>query len=529
MNDALLNAAASDETLPGGVGVLEHLTGPSRGHRTWLNVQSIDVALTPSRLVHATETRDGRGPDGLIARFQRVGGTFEIRAAAGKSVWVNGEVVSERRLVSGDMIELGNEGPLSRFRFFRDDASSGHTVTDILSDAGAYLRSSRQPGYRRVWRAVATVARRLTRETSLLFRSGVIVALILFGFVLYQQNEMSARLEAQIETGAERLERVAVALGRAQRDALTPEDLHLISQELAGRLAANTDRLAELERRSTASARVIAEAAPSVGFIQTAFGFRDRASGRMLLHALDADGNMIVNRRGQPALTLDGDGPVAEVQVTGTGFALAGFGVLLTNRHVALPWENDSDVEVMALQGLEPVGLKTVVYFPGRAEPIPVGLRLASENADLAILEPSGSGWPEHGLILAEDSPEIGSAVIVMGFPTGLRAMLAQSGDKFIAALEDNPGVDFWSVAGLLAEQNLIAPLSTRGIVGQVSEATVIYDAETTYGGSGGPVLDDQGRVVAVNAAILQDYGGSNIGVPVSETWALLRAAGLAE
>lgn len=67
----------------GGIGVLEHLTGPSRGRVTWLSAQSTDVALTPARLVYATETRTRRGPGGLVARFQRAGSTFDVRYRKG--------------------------------------------------------------------------------------------------------------------------------------------------------------------------------------------------------------------------------------------------------------------------------------------------------------------------------------------------------------------------------------------------------------------------------------------------------------
>ena len=68
---------------------------------------------------------------------------------------------------------------------------------------------------------------------------------------------------------------------------------------------------------------------------------------------------------------------------------------------------------------------------------------------------------------------------------------------------------------------------TSRGIVGQVSQATSVYDAETALGGSGGPVLDISGAVVAVNAAILPKYGGSNLGVPVAWVRALLAEASL--
>jgi len=81
----------------------------------------------------------------------------------------------------------------------------------------------------------------------------------------------------------------------------------------------------------------------------------------------------------------------------------------------------------------------------------------------------------------------------------------------------------FWSVAAKLAEKSLIVPLVSRGIVGKASETAIVYDAETTSGGSGGPVLDTDGAVVAVNAAIIPEYGGANMGVPASKVRKLLR------
>ena len=87
----------------------------------------------------------------------------------------------------------------------------------------------------------------------------------------------------------------------------------------------------------------------------------------------------------------------------------------------------------------------------------------------------------------------------------------------FVEELQKTENTGFWSVAARLAEADQIAPLASRGIVGQVTPATIVYDAETTHGGSGGPVLDINGSVVAVNAAILPEYGGSNLGVPVAK------------
>ena len=40
-------------------------------------------------------------------------------------------------------------------------------------------------------------------------------------------------------------------------------------------------------------------------------------------------------------------------------------------------------------------------------------------------------------------------------------------------------------------------------------------DAATTSGGSGGPLFNRNGNVIGVNFAILNDFGGSNLAVPV--------------
>jgi S1-C subfamily serine protease len=84
---------------------------------------------------------------------------------------------------------------------------------------------------------------------------------------------------------------------------------------------------------------------------------------------------------------------------------------------------------------------------------------------------------------------------------------------------------DFWAVVEELSKAGFIRPLATRGIVGQVTPSTVAYDAETTRGGSGGPVLSLDGEVVAVTFAILAEFGGSNLGVPAMEVSKLLAEA----
>jgi S1-C subfamily serine protease len=247
----------------------------------------------------------------------------------------------------------------------------------------------------------------------------------------------------------------------------------------------------------------------------------------MLRYQIDADGKPLFSLRGQPILTLEGEGEIARREFTGTAFLVNSRGALLTNRHVALPWEDDTSLEALMAQGMEPVITRFRGYVPGNENAFPVELLKASESADLALLTCSEVIDDLPYLKLSERLPQAGDEVIVMGYPTGLRAMLAQTGDDFLAELQQDESLDFWDVAERLSKARFIRPLASRGIVGQLSAATVVYDADTTHGGSGGPVLDINGEAIAINTAIIPEYGGSNFGLPVAHARSLLVDAGI--
>lgn len=507
--------------------VLEHLTGPSRGTVTWLGGRALDISIDHNRLLRVWESRPDEPPAGLIARLRSAGDSYELEAVEDCPVWVNGVRVTRRELKHRDMIEFGEAGPLSRFRLYRGERPAHATVADVLSNALAYLRTSRQPLNKRMFRAACQALRQLTRQTTILFRLGILLAIVVLATLAYQQRQLNVLLQQGIESGASRLESFAGAVARAHLEALTAKDLQQLREELSGQVSSNAERLAALERRSEASGKVISGSLHSIVFLQGAYGFRETSSGRMLRHVVDDNGRPLISARGQPLLSLEGDGPVAEREFTGTAFAVNDGGLFVTNRHVALPWEHDANLESLVAQDLEPVMMRFIAYPPGRPEADPVEFLHASEDADLAIIRRTEGVEPMLGLKLAEAPPAPGDEVIVMGYPTGLRSMLAQAGRAFIDQLQEAKEVGFWIVAQRLAEGGHIVPLASRGIVGQVTSAVIVYDAETTHGGSGGPVLDMSGAVVAVSSAILPEYGGSNLGVPVQRVRALLAEAGL--
>ncbi len=511
------------------VAALVHQTGPSKGTVSWLKVSTLDVCLNPGRLVRVGETRPGEPREGIIARLHRAEGSYEIESVEPGMVLVNKNAITTHLLKHGDMIEFGDAGPLSRFQLYQRGKPVQETITDIVSDGFTYMRVSRRPLIERLGRAFGGLAARLTRETTLLFRVGVIVAISVLVVVTYQQNRLNDLLQQRIDEDAARLESVSRALSRARKEALTPNDIKALRRDIGNRISSYADRLKALEHRSEASARVVTNSLPAVVFLQGAYGFRETSSNRMLRHVMSDEGRPMLDPLGQPLLSLDGNGPVAERFFTGTGFVAGKNGLLITNRHVALPWENDAGAETFKGRGLKPEMIKFIFYLPGAPESGEVELFRASENADLAALRFKGKEGPKKFLTLAAAQPAAGNEIIVMGYPTGLRSMLAQSGDAFIAELEKSGDTEFWSVAARLAQKKLIAPLASRGIIGQATQETIVYDAETTHGGSGGPVLDINGEVVAVNAAILPEYGGSNLGVPVSKVRELLKGIDLSQ
>ena len=501
---------------------LEHLTGPSRGTASWWAGTTVDVSLDNSHMIHIAGP-DGKLPqDTLVARLHFSDGRYEIEALNDNILWINGKQILTRQLEQFDLIEFGDTGPLCRYRYYQQGSRIQKSLGDMVSDCIDYTRVSRKPTPVRLGGAIRDFFRDFAFETTLFFRFTVIVAIVTLFVTVFYQNRANVRLQQQAEISADQLESFSRTLTRTKLDALRLSDLDTLRQELDHSLTAAAERLDLLEKRSAASTRVIAKSTRSIVFLQGAYGFRDTASDRMLRYKFNDDGRPLYSYQGEPLLTLEGDGELAERQFTGTAFVVSSDGALLTNRHVAKPWEDDTNLETMFEQGMEPVFIKFVGHLPYIDKPFPVRLLKASDESDLAVLLCSDVISNLQHLSLSDKPLKPGDEVIVMGYPTGLRSMLARTGDTFLVELQKDEDLDFWAVAERLSKSGFIRPLSSRGIVGQLTASTVVYDADTTHGGSGGPVLDINGKVVAVNTAIIPEYGGSNFGVPVEQVRRLL-------
>ncbi|WP_281973015.1 trypsin-like peptidase domain-containing protein [Ruegeria faecimaris] len=501
---------------------LESLTGPSRGTVVWLADNAVSASVSPDRTLRLRPKEDVPAYDEDIATLQWSNDGYTLNALSDRNIWVTGHKVASADLRHGDMIEFGEKGPMSRYRVCDHSFPAHRTVEDILSDAYAYARTSRQPFPRKISGALRESGRRLTSQTTILFRITVIGAILLiavFGYLLFQNDR---KLADSLERESRKIEAVAVMLAQTREDSLTPEDLGALKDAFESQVLSTEQRLGTLEERAGASTRIITASTRSVAFVQGAYGLRQIKSGKLLRHVVGPDGEKLQTPFGQPWLEPDAVGEPAEFQFTGTGFLLQDPPLLVTNRHVALPWTTGDRAQALQAAALEAEMLSLLVYLPDQTVPIKAVLHKASETADLALLSIDATRVRGLGLLLADEPPRAGEEVFLLGYPTGLKALIAQAGPGFLKTLENKGAVDFWTIATHLSEQNKIRPLASRGIVAQTSPGAIVYDAETTTGGSGGPALNRNGKVVAINAAILPEFGGSNIGVPVSHLKTLL-------
>ena len=115
-----------------------------------------------------------------------------------------------------------------------------------------------------------------------------------------------------------------------------------------------------------------------------------------------------------------------------------------------------------------------------------------------------------------------GSAIILMGYATGLAAILARTDEDTAQQILKESSGDVNQVLGELAKRNLIRPLITQGHIGDVLPDKIVFDAQTTSGGSGGPLFNREGKVIGVTYAVLKGFGGSNFGIPIRFSQPLL-------
>jgi S1-C subfamily serine protease len=390
--------------------------------------------------------------------------------------------------------------------------------------------------------------RALKIGVSALFAVAIVIAgiFLLFSRRANKEANRAYAVIAQLERGVHREEQL-VAAARSARAELQQSDVLVQKQQLQQQseelrqkisgaepgevtslrkqLAETTNRLQRVETESQSAEQVIRAYAPSVCLLHVSVSFIDRASGRPLRYGgINPNGEPLQDSDGNPIYTLEGRAPEVRADFFGTGF-VAGEGRILTNHHVVQPWWKNDELAAVLSQGLNPGIAELTAYFPDATVGVPVSIAEISEAADLATVKGDLSGLKKPILKLdaRKEAAVSGQALLSLGYATGISAILARAGEDAVNDIAKTTGGNPKKVVDELLRRKLIRPLVTQGHIGDVLPDKIVYDAQTTSGGSGGPLINRDGEVIGVTFAVVRGFGGSNFGVPIRFAQPLLR------
>jgi DNA-binding response OmpR family regulator/S1-C subfamily serine protease len=399
-------------------------------------------------------------------------------------------------------------------------------------------------------RDAVTLERRLKiGVTSVLALAVVMAALyVLFWRSASKETRRAYAAIAQLERSVTKQQDL-VAQARKMRDeavrsAGSPEEkqrLEKQSQELRAKLAgsdsgdvatlreqlaATNTRLRHIEQEGRIAEGIIRTYTKSVCILYVAVAFRDKQSGQRLRYAgTNPQGEPLQDSEGNPIYTLTGRGPEVRADFFGTGFLAAEGGRILTNRHVVEPWWKNEELGSVSQEGVEPVIAEISAYFPDVPRAFRVEIQKISPDADLAVVQGDLGDLKRPALPLdaSKQAAVSGQSLVSMGYATGPAAILARAGEETVEAIAAATNGSAKQVMAELAQRNLIRPLTTQGHIGDVLPDKIVYDAQTTSGGSGGPLFNPEGKVIGVTYAVVRGFGGSNFGIPIRFAEPLLR------
>jgi len=166
---------------------------------------------------------------------------------------------------------------------------------------------------------------------------------------------------------------------------------------------------------------------------------------------------------------------------TGSGFVVSSQGHVVTNLHVIGEARN------------------IAVFAPNSTEPVAASLLASSSDLDLALLHAPGLSAPP--ILLTSQSPRAGEDVWAIGYPGQADVLIG----------------------------GILQPTLTKGIVSKIFEGSwndpsallfriIQHSADINFGSSGGPLVDNCGRVIGVNtlgptSTIIRDDQGEIVDI----------------
>ena len=395
-----------------------------------------------------------------------------------------------------------------------------------------------------------TLDRRLKIGFGAVFALAAIMGIIYFGFARTAQKETirANATIAKLEGGLTRQqdliaearklrgqsgpESSAVPIGKdelkRQADELKSKMAGANSTDMASlqqQLQATNERLKRIEKEGSAAQNLIPIDVQSVCLLHVSVAFNQKQSGQRLRYAgLNPQGEPLQDSQGNPILTLEGHGPEVKFDIFGTGFLVAAGGRVLTNRHVAEPWWKNDELNELTNQGFQPQISLIRAYFPGDPRAFHAEIQEISKDTDLATVRVDVQDLKRSVLSVdpSKAAATSGQPIVLMGYATGLAAILARTDEETAQQILSHGSGDVGQILDELARRSLIRPLITQGHIGDVLPDKIVFDAQTTSGGSGGPLFNQQGKVIGVTYAVLKGFGGSNFGIPIRLSQPLL-------
>jgi serine protease Do len=240
----------------------------------------------------------------------------------------------------------------------------------------------------------------------------------------------------------------------------------LVVSAVAGLVAASCGGSSDESSASTAAPPVTTVAppvteAPTTQAPTTAAPTTAAPSGPSAATSLEEARGAVVRIVGTGTFADPYSGVQANVPGSGTGFVVDPSGLAITNNHV-----------VTGAALLE-------VYVEGEDKPRNARVIAVSECSDLAVIDIDGAELPY--LDWYDGAVSVGTKIYAAGFPLGASEYTVLDG---IVSKEDAAGETSWASV----------------------DAVIEHSADTLPGNSGGPIITEDGKVIAVN------YAGNELG-----------------
>lgn len=534
-----------------------HLTGSLRGLTQYVEADTLTFGSEPECGV-AFDPDKNPAVQPIHAELTVTDHTPVVRDRTGRqALLVNGRPSLDAALKDGDLVQLGEGGPLIRFRFPPDgagDTKSWRTIVDDCRDIVVRTPHARYLSPLYLARHVlADIVRHASPGLKVLAATILLTPLLIIaalGIVVYHQHlsageaerrmsELIGQLEtgrmthAEIERRIERERQAHTELLHREQALLDKLAAAVTGQEAArksqGELRALRQQLAALERSQTFAEEIVQRYAGAVGLLQGGYGFREQGTGRVLRYkGFDQAGNPLLDKDGNTLVTVEGSAPAIIIYYAGTAFLVDDEGTVVTNRHLIRMWEDFAPAQEAMASGFDPDVRFLRVFLPETAEPYQLQVLAESKRADLAILRtdrrPTGSPWLT--LASGDERTRPGEPIILLSYPGSFDTLLGRLPRPVSDEVLSKAGGHGGKLAEELSRRGLIHPLATQGHIADVSSDVVTFEAGSATGSSGGPVLNRAGHVVAVNYAALQRIGGVQVAMPTRFTRELLAELG---